>query len=67
MIIPFDKKNRAALDKFIDEFAMKSASWRTEFLDRFSRFELDEGGKEFLSNLAKLHFEINQINKDETS
>jgi hypothetical protein len=46
---------------------MKSASWRTEFLDRFSRFELDEGGKEFLSNLAKLHFEINQINKDETS
>jgi hypothetical protein len=60
MIIPFDKdfKNRARLHRFIDEFAQKPASWRQEFLRRLEASPLDEGGKEVLSVLTTLHFEI---------
>jgi hypothetical protein len=63
----FDKDfaDRTNLDEFIDRFAQEPASWRREFLDRFEASPLDAGGREFLSNLAKLHFEISRIKDEE--
>lgn len=56
---------RTELDQFINRFAQEPASWRREFLDRFEASPLDDGGKELLGTLAKLHFELIHI-KDET-
>jgi hypothetical protein len=63
----FDKDfaDRTALDEFIDDFSQRPASWRKEFLDRFEASQLDEGGKEFLSNLAQLDFTIRRIKKED--
>jgi hypothetical protein len=63
----FDKDfaSRTELNQFIDEFAQRPASWRREFLDRFEASPLDDAGKELLGNLAKLHFEITRIKKED--
>jgi len=60
MIIPFDKdfKARTEVTKFVDEFMMKPAAWRQEFLDRMAASPLDDGGKECLAVLANLHHVI---------
>jgi hypothetical protein len=63
-MIDDDFIDRTKIAQVIDWFALQSAHSRSEFMDRFEAMPLDSGGKELLSTLAKLHFELTRIQGD---